>query len=151
VSCCEVSRSDLGLCLVLPSISHYGSTTTMLHDAVKVDGDGFCVGVDIGEKIIATAKKRYPHVQFEVADAWDSLKLLKLKPPGTALGYDAVYADIGGLSGAHGLLESLALIDAIGKALEPRFICIKSLCMKRLATQLIPCSSVKKRSLQQAK
>ena len=40
--------------------------------------------------------------------------------------YDIVYADIGGLSGAHGLLESLALIDA----LEPRAITIKSLCMK---------------------
>jgi len=136
-------------CFVI--ISHYGSTTTMLHDAVKVDEDGFCVGVDIGEKIIATAKKRYPHVLFAVADAWDTLKLLKLKPPGTSLGYDAVYADIGGLSGAHGFLESLALIDAIGKALEPLFICIKSLCMKRLATQLIPFSSEKKRSLQNAK
>lgn len=133
------------------SHSHYGSSTTILHDAVKCEEDGFCVGVDIGEKIILAAKKRYPHVLFEVADAWDTLKLLKLKPAGTSLGYDAVYADIGGLSGAHGLLESLALIDAIGKALEPRVICIKSLCMKRLAAQLIPCSSVKKRSLQHLK
>ena len=109
------------------------------------------MGVDIGEKIIAAAKKRHPHVQFEVADAWDTLKLLKLKPPGTSLGYDAVYADIGGLSGAHGLLESLALIDAIGRALEPRIIVIKSMCMKRLATQLIPCSNVKRRSPQNSK
>lgn len=133
--------------------SHYGSTTTILHDTV-IDGDvaGFAIGVDIGEKIIAAAKKRYPHVQFEVADAWDTLKLLKLKAHrGTSLGYDAVYADIGGLSGAHGLLESLALIDAIGRALEPRTIVIKSLCMKRLAAQLIPCSSVKSRTRQNAK
>ncbi len=131
--------------------SHYGSTTTMLHDAVKDEDYGFCIGVDIGEKIISSAKKRYPHVQFEVADAWDTLKLLKLKPHhGASLGYDAVYADIGGLSGANGLLESLALIDAIGRALEPRIIVIKSLCMKRLATQLI-CSNVKRRSLQSAK
>mmetsp|Transcript_36545 Transcript_36545/g.74579 ORF Transcript_36545/g.74579 Transcript_36545/m.74579 type:complete len:378 (+) Transcript_36545:87-1220(+) len=131
--------------------SHYGSTTTILHDAVKAEEDGFCVGVDIGEKIITAARKRYPKVQFEVADAWDTLQLLKLKPPGSSLGYDAVYADIGGLSGAHGLLESLALIDAISRALEPRVITIKSLCMKRLATQLIPCSSVKRRSFQNAK
>lgn len=132
--------------------SHYGSTTTMLHDAVKNGEDGFCVGVDIGDKIIASAKKRYPEVAFEVADAWDTLKLLKLKHHHSAsLGYDVVYADIGGLSGAHGLLESLALIDAIGRALEPRTIVIKSLCMKRLATQLIPCSSVKRRTLQNSK
>ena len=57
-----------------------------------------------------------------------------------ALRYDIVYADIGGLSGAHGLLESLALIDA----LEPGAIVIKSLCMKRLVPQLIPFSTVKK-------
>lgn len=126
--------------------SHYGSTTVMLHDAVRTGDDGFCVGVDIGEKIIATAKQRYPHVLFEVVDAWDTLQLIKLKPTSASLGYDAVYADIGGLSGAHGLLEAIALVDAIGKALEPRYIVIKSLCMRRLATQLIPFSSVKRRS-----
>ena len=126
--------------------SHYGSTTTMLHDAVKSgEEDGFCIGVDIGEKIIEQAKKRHPHVLFDVVDAWDTLKLLKLKPSSSSLGYDAVYADIGGLSGAHGLLESLALIDSIGRALEPRCIVIKSLCMKRLATQLIPFSSVRRK------
>ena len=144
VSVC-IAGSHVYLCSL--QNSHYGSSTTILHNVVK---DGFCVGVDIGEKIIAAAKKRYPDVQFEVADAWDTLQLLKLKPPGTSLGYDVVYADIGGLSGAHGLLESLALMDAIGRALEPRVIVIKSLCMKRLATQLIPCSSVKRKSPQNA-
>jgi len=131
--------------------SHYGSTTTMLYDAVKSGEDGFCVGVDIGEKIIEQAKRRHPHVLFDVVDAWDVLKLLKLKPHSSSLGYDAVYADIGGLSGAHGLLESLALVDSIGRGLEPRCIVIKSSCMKKLATQLIPFSSIKRRFLNKVK
>ena len=134
---------------------HYGTSTIMLHDAVmgaEDDGtSGFCAGVDIGDKIIQNAKNRYPNVVFEVVDAWDTLDLLKVKLQhmsnhDSSLGYDVVYADIGGLSGAHGLLESLALLDAIGRALDPRCIVIKSLCMKRLASQLIPLSKVRKRT-----
>jgi len=125
---------------------HFGRTTTLLHDAVNADsGNGFCVGVDIGSKIITNAKKQYPHVMFEVVDAWKTLDLLKVKVKNgndNFLGYDVVYADIGGLSGAHGLLESLALLDAIAKALEPRSIVIKSLCVNRLASQLVPFSVV---------
>ena len=59
-------------------------------------------------------------------------------PKITDFGYDVrvVYTDIEGSNGAHGLLESLALLDTSGKALEPRCIVIKSLCMNRLASQL---------------
>lgn len=134
---------------------HFGRTTTLLHDAVIKEeggadgeqGQGFCAGVDIGPKIIANAKKQYPEINFEVVDAWNTLDLLKVKAEhcavGTSmLGYDVVYADIGGLSGAYGLLESLALLDAIAKALEPRSIVIKSLCMNRLASQLVAFSHV---------
>jgi hypothetical protein len=125
--------------------SHCGTTTALLYDAaMREDSGGFCVGVDIGEKIILSARKKYPHVMFEVIDAWNTLDLLKVKvncsgsSSSNMLGYDVVYADIGGLSGPYGLLESLALIDAIAKALEPHSIVIKSMCMKRLASQLIP-------------
>ena len=52
------------------------------------------------------------------------------------LRYDIVYADIGGLSGSDGHLESLSLLDALGHALEPRCIVIKSLCMRQLAGRL---------------
>jgi hypothetical protein len=80
-----------------------------------------------------------------LAIAWNTFDLLKMKTKryrspldsSKTLGYDVVYADIGGLSGAHGLLESLALLDSLSKALEPRCIVIKSLCRKRLASQLI--------------
>ena len=107
-------------------------------------------GRRIGHKIIQSAKRRYPDITFEVVDACNTLDLLRVKQRHrgglysfSSLGYDIVYADIGGLSGAHGLLESMALLDALGRALEPRCIVIKSLCMKRLASQLVPLSSVK--------
>ena len=60
----------------------------------------------------------------------------EIEMTGVQLGHDVVYADIGGLSGAHGNLESLAPIDALANALEPRCVIIKRLCMKRLASQL---------------
>ncbi|GFH53593.1 hypothetical protein CTEN210_10069 [Chaetoceros tenuissimus] len=123
--------------------SHFGRTTKMLHDAVGKNG--FAAGVDIGPKIIANAKQQYPDVPFEVVDAWKTLELLKVKIKygrNDSLGYDVCYADIGGLSGANGLLESLSLLDSIAKATEPRTIVIKSLCMNRLASQLIAFSSV---------
>jgi len=131
---------------------HFGQTTTLLYDTVRmtkeggiITRDGFCVGVDIGPKIIANAKRQHPQIPFEVVDAWKTLDLLKIKvnhDRTDTLGYDVVYADIGGLSGAHGLLESLALLDAIAKALEPRCIVIKSLCVNRLASQLLSFSNV---------
>ena len=133
---------------------HFGSTTSLLHDAAvakeKENGrSGFVAGVDIGHKIIQSAKRRYPDITFEVVDACNTLDLLRVKQRHrgglysfSSLGYDIVYADIGGLSGAHGLLESMALLDALGRALEPRCIVIKSLCMKRLASQLVPLSKM---------
>jgi tRNA A58 N-methylase Trm61 len=118
---------------------HFGRTTTLLHQATATTAgqEGTCIGVDIGPKIIQSAREQYPEVDFFVADAWKTLQLLKLRSDG-GLGYDVVYADIGGLSGAHGLLESLSLIDSLANSLEPRFIVIKSLCMRRLACQLRP-------------
>lgn len=124
---------------------HAGTTTALLHAA---SSHGFCAGVDIGPKIINTARKQHPEIVFECIDAWNMLDLLKLKSShdsSSALGYDIIYADIGGLSGAHGLLESLALIDSMSKALEPRAIIIKSLCMRRLASQLVAFTNVRKK------
>jgi hypothetical protein len=131
---------------------HFGRTTSILHHAAAQttmpsedkDSGGFCIGVDIGPKIIQNAQKQYPDIPFAVCDAWRTLELLKLKKKlsSSSLGYDIVYADIGGLSGPDGLLESLALLDALGYALEPRCIVIKSLCMNRLASQLRAFSDV---------
>jgi len=113
---------------------HFGRTTKLLDDAGR-----HCIGVDIGPKIIKNARKQYPNIQFAVGDAWKTLQLIKLRKNlamEDELGYDIVYADIGGLSGADGHLESLSLLDSIGHALEPRCIIIKSVCMRSLASRL---------------
>jgi hypothetical protein len=132
-----------------------GTTTKLLHQAAataKEEGDirlGYCIGVDIGPKIIARAQRELPNMYFAVGNAWKTLDLLRLKtkaypPPNNNNniknnmdGYDVVYADIGSLSGPDGTLESLALLDALGNGLEPRCIVIKILCMtRRLASSL---------------
>lgn len=119
--------------VVLEVGCHFGRTTKLLDQAAKENGYG--IGVDIGPKIIKNAKSRSPSVEFAVADARRTLDLLKLRKDGI-LGYDVVYADIGGLSGSHGTLEALTLMESLATSLEPRCIVIKSLCMKRLASQL---------------
>eukprot|EP00546_Thalassionema_frauenfeldii_P019545 CAMPEP_0178898282 /NCGR_PEP_ID=MMETSP0786-20121207/2241_1 /TAXON_ID=186022 /ORGANISM="Thalassionema frauenfeldii, Strain CCMP 1798" /LENGTH=222 /DNA_ID=CAMNT_0020568977 /DNA_START=308 /DNA_END=976 /DNA_ORIENTATION=+ len=113
---------------------HFGRTTKLLDQAGR-----YCIGVDIGPKIIANAKNQYPELSFAVGDAWKTLSLLKLRKTlkeEVDLGYDLVYADIGGLSGSDGHLESLSLLDALGFSLEPKCIVIKSLCMRQLASRL---------------
>ena len=114
--------------------SHFGRSTFLLDEAGR-----YCIGVDIGPKIIENARKQYPDISFEVGDAWRTLALLKLRKSFMSedeLGYDVVYADIGGLSGSDGQLESLSLLASLGYALEPRCIVIKSLCMRQLAGRL---------------
>lgn len=163
---------------------HFGQTTALLYEAatsttgssdssddnddddtattISSSSSGFCIGVDIGPKIIKHAKMKYPHVPFVVGNAWNILQLLKVRyseeiheskhqkindsttsvTPLLHFGYDLVYADIGGLSGADGLMESLSLLESIGHGIEPRGIVIKSLCMNRLASQLRAFSDV---------
>lgn len=115
---------------------HFGRSTKILDEAAAG-----AYGVDIGPKIIKNAQSQYPDISFAVADAWKTIDLLKLRTDGV-LGFDVVYADIGGLSGPHGTLEALSLLDALANALEPRCIVIKSLCMKRLASRLRPFRSI---------
>ena len=150
--CCEVG-------------SHFGTSTAIIHDAARIrDGDddnyggigtGGCLGVDVGANIIASAKKKFPEVPFEVGDAWKMLDLINMKDkhfvhhlPSSASAvspnqcYDVVYVDVGGLSGSEGLLEALALLGSITNCLQPRCIVIKSLCIRRLASSLVPFSQV---------
>ena len=54
------------------------------------------------------------------------------------IGFDAVYVDVGGLSGADGVLDTLALVKSIQFSLEPHVIVIKSLCLQNLAKRVTP-------------
>jgi hypothetical protein len=82
--------------------------------------------VDIRPLIVFNKKLQYPEIYFAVGDALRTPQRLKLRNYG-GLGHDVVYADI--LSGAHGNIESLALIVALANALEPRCVTIKSVCI----------------------
>lgn len=130
---------------------HFGTSTIVLNEAaVKGDDDdntnGYCIGVDVGPKIIKGAKRRYPDVFFAVGDAWRTASLLRIQQEcnmlqgreSTRLGFDVIYVDVGGLSGTDGLLEAISLISSLMNALEPQCIVIKSKCMRKLASTLVP-------------
>ena len=108
---------------------HFGTTTALLADAV---GLGYALGVDVGPSIIAKAQEEHPGVDFMVGDAWGVGGLARLGP------WDAVFVDVGGLSGADGTLDALALARSLGAALEPRAVVLKSKCLRRLAKSLTP-------------
>ena len=135
---------------------HFGTSTVLFHERASqlstADGlskEGYCVGVDVGISIIEGAKSRHPSVYFEVGDAWRTSDLLDIQqrflatrpdlPSDTRRkGFDVVYVDVGGLSGSDGLLEALTLLSSLEYALEPRCLVIKSLCMRRLSSRLVP-------------
>ncbi|KAL9178854.1 hypothetical protein ACHAXT_003985 [Thalassiosira profunda] len=129
---------------------HLGTTATLIDEAAK-GGDpvsGGCLGVDVGSSIIKAARKKYPHLSFEVGDGFRTGSLARMRTAyfgvhtANRSTYDVVYVDIGGLSGSEGLLESVALLASIDHSLEPRCIVIKSLCVRRLASCLVPFSDV---------
>ena len=106
---------------------HFGTTTAMLANA-----GSYALGVDVGTSIIAAAKEQHPTIDFKVGDAWGVGGLARLGP------WDAVFVDVGGLSGADGTLDALALARSLGAALEPRAIVMKSKCLRQLAKNLAP-------------
>ncbi|KAH8054272.1 hypothetical protein JL722_9006 [Aureococcus anophagefferens] len=70
---------------------------------------------------------------------WATAGLAALAPPA---GWDAVFVDVGGLSSVDGTLEALGLVRALGAALDPRIVVIKSKCLRNLAETLVPSSRV---------
>ena len=109
---------------------HFGTTTAILAEAVGPGG--YAMGVDVGTSIIASAKEQHPTIDFMVGDAWGVGGLARLGP------WDVVFVDVGGLSGADGTLDALALARSLGAALEPRAIVMKSKCLRQLAKSLAP-------------
>jgi len=132
---------------------HLGTTTALLYESCSDAANGkdtsatHCIGVDVGSKIIRGAKERHPGVYFAVGDAWKVADLLRIqqefiestgRESQRRIGFDVVYVDVGGISGSDGLLEAVTLLSALANGLEPRCIVIKSLCMRRLSSTLIP-------------
>jgi hypothetical protein len=142
--CCEVG-------------CHLGTSTVLIDEAAsnsrKADVDkpttstGGCIGLDIGTSIIRSAKQKYPMVAFEIGDGFKTGEISRLTSKhlhrvDSSRILDVVYVDIGGLSGPEGLLEAVSLLSSIANALEPRCIVIKSLCVRRLASSIVPFSDV---------
>ena len=155
----ESSQSPSTNFFVLEVGSHFGTSTVLLSEVFDD-----VIGVDVGSKIIKEAQKKFPHVFFRPGDAWKTAGLLRLQQEyylekeelrkksssddgsrditssssNKKIGFDAVYVDVGGLSGADGLLDTIALVKSIQYALEPQCIVVKSLCLQRLASRFTP-------------
>ncbi len=133
---------------------HLGTSTVLIDEAARQGGEadadqttnGGCVGIDIGTSIIRSAQKKYPLLSFEVGNGFKTGEISRLTNKHLSrvdsLNVDVVYVDIGGLSGSEGLLEAVSLLSSITNALEPRCIVIKSLCVRRLASSIVPFSDV---------
>lgn len=135
---------------------HLGTSTKLISDAATAEeGDddgaasslGGCLGVDVGPNIIKSARLKYPELTFEVGDGFHTGELARMRrnyfgEATSSRTFDVVYVDIGGLSGSEGLLEALSLLASISNSLAPRCIVIKSLCVRRLASCLVPFSEV---------
>lgn len=131
---------------------HFGKTTFLMAEAaaegkteIMIDNarpsKSYVAGVDIGKKIIDRAKEenrklqerkhslkeRHYQCHFEVADAWDTKHLLSL-----SRSFNAIYIDVGGISGADGIFEGLTLIRQIVSAYSSsvRCIVVKSRCLR---------------------
>lgn len=110
---------------------------TAFHVAEVTGDSGKVVGIDIGKVCIQRARKEADKkastnpVQFEIADAWDTCKLLELDPA-----FDVIFIDVGGLSGADGIHEALALCRMLSCTYKRslRNIVIKSRCLHDHAT-----------------
>lgn len=136
---------------------HLGTSTVLIDEAARQDNEadadqrtnGGCVGIDIGTSIIRSAQKKYPLLSFEVGNGFKTGEISRLTnkhlsrvDSSRIRALDVVYVDIGGLSGSEGLLEAVSLLSSITNALEPRVIVIKSLCVRRLASSIVPFSDV---------
>lgn len=136
---------------------HLGTSTVLIDEAAclgkrsdadrSTAGAGGCVGLDIGSSIIRSARQKHPHTFFEVGNGFKTGEISRLTRKhlsrlDDSRMLDIVYLDVGGLSGPEGLLEAIALLSSITNALEPRCIVIKSLCVRRLASSIVPFSDV---------
>ena len=125
---------------------HFGTSSVLLHEQADHEMGGYCIGVDVGSSIIERAKILHRGVYFHVGDAWKTAELLRIQESYLELhpesnprrGFDVVYVDVGGLSGEDGVLEAIMLLGALEQALEPRCLVIKSKCMRRLSSTMIP-------------
>ena len=94
------------------------------------------LGVDVAKKSIAHACKNFPDTRFDVLDGWDTAGVLELgRRECGDCSWSVVYVDISGLSGRAAVLDALALVQGLRRALRPtlRAVVIKSRCLRDFA------------------
>lgn len=106
----------------------WGTTTALIAP--------FCreiIGTDLSPVCIAQARQKYPHLHFEVLDAYDLPAALAFNRR-----FTKIYIDVSGLSGYRSLLDVIALLNMYATLFSPDAIIVKSGALKRFATFCLP-------------
>jgi SAM-dependent methyltransferase len=148
---CHTGTSTSLLAEVALARSGFAEEGTM--GALAGGPDVRCVGVDVSSSIVDRARALHPTVTaFEVCDAWDLAGLMdvarKHLSSQTEMGKEEeghckntvpemLLLDVGGLSGAHGELDTLALVRALTSTFSPtlKAVVVKSHCLRTIALQ----------------
>jgi trans-aconitate methyltransferase len=118
-----VSEDDV----VLEIGCEWGTTTRVLAAQCRE-----VIGTDISEQCVAEARRRYPHLRFQVLDAFDVRAAMALGKQ-----FTKVYIDISGVSGYRSLLDVIALLTMYATVLRPQAIVVKSGALKHFASRCV--------------
>lgn len=103
---------------------HEGETTARIHSRSSL-----AVGIDKSAITVETARRRHPHVRFEVVDAFDVAALRGLAP---TKGFNKIFVDIGGIAE---LPTVMALVGTYFREFKHAVLVVKSVFLARLLTQ----------------
>ena len=105
----------------------WGTTTVLLAPQCKE-----VIGTDVSPECIQRARLLYPHIRFEVLDAYDVQAAL-----GFGRSFTKIYIDVSGLSGYRSLLDVIALLNMYATLFTPEAIIVKSGALKNFAIHCI--------------
>ncbi len=105
----------------------WGTTTVLLAPHCKE-----VIGTDVSPECIQRARLLYPHIRFEVLDAYDVRAALNF-----GVSFTKIYIDVSGLSGYRSLLDVIALLNMYATVLVPEAIIVKSGALKNFAAHCI--------------
>ncbi len=113
--------------VVLEMGCEWGTTTKLIASYCKE-----VIGTDISAACIQRARQHYPHIRFEVLDAYDLRTALSFNKQLTK-----IYIDVSGLSGYRSLLDVIALLNMYATLFNPAAIIVKSGALKHFAAHCI--------------
>lgn len=123
--------------VVLEIGCEWGTTTVLIAPHCRE-----VVGTDVSLECIERARRKHPHLTFEVLDAFDVRAALDL-----GRRFTKVYIDISGLSGYRSLLDVIALSTMYATVLRPEAIIVKSGALKHFASCCTPWRATRAREV----